>query len=66
MLRIVLVFIIFALVVNAKKTGVILSTEGEIALYLAAFSIVVWEAYSFWYFHNEKFLKIKTESKITP
>lgn len=63
MLRIVLGFIFVAIIVDARYPGSYLSIKGQIALYLSAFLIVAWEAYSFWYFHNEQFLKIKSGIK---
>lgn len=63
MLRIFLGFIVFVIILDVKYTGFFLSHDGKIALYLAVFLIVALEAYSFWYFHNEQFLKIKSGIK---
>lgn len=63
MLRIALGFLVISIIFDAGHTGLFLSTEGKAALYLAAVSIVAWEIYSFWYFHNEQFLKLKSGIK---
>ena len=59
MLRIVLGFLAIAIILHAGHPSFSLSLEGKIALYLATLSIVAWEIYTLWYFHNEKFLKLK-------
>lgn len=63
MLRVVLGFLVIAILINAGHSSFSLSIEGKIALYLATLLIVTWEAYTIWYFHNEKFLKLKVGIK---
>ncbi|OWJ96941.1 hypothetical protein B6S59_05690 [Pseudomonas sp. A46] len=63
MLRVVLGFLVVAIILNVGHPNFSLSIEGKIALYLAAFLIVAWEAYAFWYFHNEEFIKLKNGIK---
>ncbi|MGA4453431.1 HNH endonuclease [Pseudomonas fortuita] len=60
MLRIVLGFVVFAIILDAVHPGLFLSIEGKIGLCLIVLSILAWEMYSFWYFHNDKFLKLKS------
>lgn len=59
MLRVFLGFVVVAIILNSCDVGFSLPVEGQIALYLAALSIVAWEAYTFWYFNNERFLTLK-------
>jgi hypothetical protein len=63
MLRVILGALLFTIIFEAAYPDLLLSIEGKIALYLAVFLIIAWEAYSFWYFHNEQFLKLKSEIK---
>lgn len=60
MLRVILGFVAIALLLDAGYPGLFLSMESKIGLYLVAISIVAWETYSFWYFHDEQFLKLKS------
>lgn len=66
MLRIILGFVVFAIIHDAVYPGLFLSIEGRIGLWLIALPITAWEAYSFWHFHNEQFLELKNGIKITP
>lgn len=59
MLRIALVFIVIVIAIDASHAGFLLSNNGKIALYSAMFLIASLELYFFWYFNNEKFLKLK-------
>jgi hypothetical protein len=63
MLRIILGFMVFAITHDAVHPDLFLSTEARIGLWSLALSIIAWEAYSFWYFHNEQFLELKTGVK---
>ena len=63
MLRVVFGLLVVAIIVDAGRPGLFLSIEGRIAIYLVAIAIVAWEIYSFWYFHNEAFLKLKAGIK---
>jgi len=60
MLRIAFGFLVIAIILDAGHPGLFLSIEGKVALYFLALLIVAWEIYSFWYFHNEQFLKLKS------
>ncbi len=63
MLRIALGFLVVAIILDVYHAGLFLSAGGKVALYLAALSIVAWEIYCFWYFHNEQFLELKSGIK---
>lgn len=63
MLRTALGFLVIAIILDASYPGLYLSIEGKVALYLAVMAIVSWEIYSFWYFHSEQFLKLKSGLK---
>lgn len=63
MLRVILGFLVIAILIDSGHSSFSLSIGGKIAIYLAALSIIAWEMYTFWYFQNEKFLKLKTGIK---
>lgn len=63
MLRTTLGFLVIVIILDASYPGLYLSIEGRVALYLAVTAIVSWEIYSFWYFHSEQFLKLKSGLK---
>lgn len=47
------------MILDAIFPGVFLSINGKIGLFSVVLLLVVWEIYSYWYFNNEKFLKLK-------
>lgn len=63
MLRLVLVFLVIAIILNAGHPSFSLSLEWKIAIYSSTFLIVAWEIYALWYFHNEEFIKLKNGIK---
>ncbi|SDI16854.1 HNH endonuclease [Pseudomonas flavescens] len=63
MLRIILGFVVIAIILDTGHPGLLLSIEGKIGLCLVALSISAWEIYSLWYFRNEQFLKLKSGIK---
>jgi hypothetical protein len=63
MLRVVLGFLVILIILNAGYPNFSLSIEVKIALYLATLSIIAWDIYALWYFHNEQFLELKSGIK---
>ncbi|HGA2316518.1 TPA: HNH endonuclease [Pseudomonas putida] len=47
------------MILDAIFPGVFLSINGKIGLFSVVLLLGVWEVYSYWYFNNEKFLKLK-------
>ncbi|HEN8712322.1 TPA: HNH endonuclease [Pseudomonas putida] len=47
------------MILDAIFPGVFLSINGKIGLFSVVLLLGVWEIYSYWYFNNEKFLKLK-------
>ncbi len=59
MVRIILVSAVVLMILDAVFPGIFLSINGKIGLCLVALLIGAWEIYSYWYFKNDKFCKIK-------
>lgn len=59
MVRIFLASVVLFMILDAIFPGVFLSINGKIGLFSVVLLLVVWEIYSYWYFNNEKFLKLK-------
>ena len=59
MVRIFLASVVLFMILDAIFPGVFLSVNGKIGLFSVVLLLGVWEIYSYWYFNNEKFLKLK-------
>lgn len=59
MVRIFLAAVVLFMILDAIFPGVFLSINGKIGLFSVVLLLGVWEIYSYWYFNNEKFLKLK-------